>query len=59
METFKKFVGVIEETSGMPQEEVRGVDGGVGIATLRGGNDDMAADTIDAEGKSVSDTTIG
>lgn len=42
MEPFEKFAGFIEETSGMPQEEVRGVDGGVGIATLRGGNDVMA-----------------
>jgi len=37
----------------------RGVDGGVGIATLRGGNDDMAADTADVEGKEVLDSTTG
>jgi len=58
MEMFEKFVGFIEETGGMPQEEVRGVDGGVGIATLRRGNDVMAADTADAEGKDVLDSTI-
>ena len=31
METFEKFVGDIDETSGMPQQEVRGVDEGVAI----------------------------
>jgi len=47
METFDIFVGAVYETGGMPQEEVRGVDKGVGIATLRVSNDDMVVDTID------------
>ena len=37
--TLGKFVGAIEETSGMPQEDVRGVVGGVDTTTLSGGND--------------------
>lgn len=38
----------MNKTGGMPQEEVRGVDGRVGMATLIGGNADMATMTVDA-----------
>jgi len=41
METYEKFVGAIDETSGISQEDVRGIDREVGVATLSGGNDDM------------------
>jgi len=34
METFEKLAGAIDETGIIPQEEVRGVDRGVGMATL-------------------------
>lgn len=43
----------------MPQEEMRDVNGGVVIATLRGGNDVMEDDTADVEGKEVSYSAIG
>lgn len=59
METFKKFTGVIEKTGGISQEELRGVDGGVGIATLRRGNDVMVVDTVDAKGNVFLDSAIG
>ena len=49
MEMFKKFAGVIEEI---------GVDKGVGIATLRGGNGVMVVDTADEKGEDVSNSTI-
>lgn len=59
MRTFGKFVGAIDETGGMPQEDVRVVDGEVGMAPLRGDNDDMAVDTTEGEGKEVSDSATG
>lgn len=59
METFKKFARATNQTGGLPQEQVRGVDEGLGIATLQGSNDDMVDGTADAEGKEVSHSTIG
>lgn len=59
METFKKFVGAIEETGWIHQEDVRGVDGGIGMAPLKGGNDDMVTHSFDVEGKYASYTTVG
>lgn len=43
----------------MPQEEVRGVDGGAGGATLSGRKDDMETDTTDAERRGDSNSSIG
>lgn len=43
---FEKTVGPIDETGGIPLEEVSGVDGGLGIAMLRDGSAVMAAKTV-------------
>jgi len=51
-------MGVIEETDGMPQEDVRGVKWGVDPSTLSGGNYAIPAETIDAEGKGELTSSI-
>ena len=48
---FGKPVRVIEVTNSMPQEYVRGVEGGIDPARLSGGKDDMETQIVNVEGK--------